>query len=76
MKKELNQFCYEIAKELWVWCTSQNRWLSVVYIPGKQNSEADNFSRIFSEAIEWNMPKTFVLSDRLERTLRREQHAL
>ena len=50
-----SEFCNEIAKELWVWCTSQNMWISAAHIPGTQNTEADTFSRNFSEAIEWKL---------------------
>ena len=48
-----SEFCNEIAKELWVFCTSQNMWVSAAHIPGTQNPEADNFSRNFHGAIEW-----------------------
>ena len=46
-----SQFCNDIAKELWVWFTSQNIWVSAAYIPGTQNTEADNSSRNFNKAI-------------------------
>ena len=29
-----SEFCNQTAKELRVWCTSQNMWLSTVHIPG------------------------------------------
>ena len=50
-----SEFCNEIAKELWVWCTSQNMWISAEHIPETQNTEADSFSRNFNEAIEWKL---------------------
>ena len=50
-----SEFCNKIAKELWVWCTSQNMWVSAAHIPGTQNTEADSFSRNFNEAIEWKL---------------------
>ena len=50
-----SEFCNKIAKELWVWCTSQNMWVSAAHIPGIQNSEGDSFSRNFSETIEWKL---------------------
>ena len=34
-----SEFCNEIAKELWVWCTSQNIWISAAHFTGKQNTE-------------------------------------
>ena len=45
-------FCNKIAKEVWVWCTSQNMWVSAAHIPGIQNTEADSFCRNFIETIE------------------------
>ena len=30
-----------------------NKWVSSVYIPGTQNTEADSFSRNVNEAIVW-----------------------
>ena len=50
-----SEFCNKIAKELWVWCTSQNMWVSAAHIPGTQNTEADSFSRNFNETIEWKL---------------------
>ena len=55
-KREIkSELCNKIAKELWVWCTSQNMWVSASHIPGTQNTEADSFSRNFSEPIEWKL---------------------
>ena len=28
--------CNQIAKELWVWCTPQNMWLSAAHVPERQ----------------------------------------
>ena len=50
-----SEFCNKIAKELWVWSTSQNMWVSAAHIPGTQNAEADSFSRNFNETIEWRL---------------------
>ena len=50
-----SEFCNKIEKELWVWCTSQNMWVSAAHIPGTQNTEADSFSRNFNEIIEWKL---------------------
>ena len=49
------ELCNKITKELWVWCTSQNMWVSAAHIPGTQNTEADSFSRKFNETIEWKL---------------------
>ena len=50
-----SEFCNEIGKELWVWCTSQSMWISAEHIPETQNTEADSFSRNFNEAIDWKL---------------------
>ena len=50
-----SEFCNKIAKELSMWCTSQNMWVSAAHIPGTQNTESDSFSRNFNEAIEWKL---------------------
>ena len=50
-----SEFCNEIEKELWVWSTSQNMWVSAAHIPGTQSTEADSFPRNFNEAIEWKL---------------------
>ena len=50
-----SDFCNKIAKELWVWCTSQNMWVSAAHIPGTQNTEGGSFSTNFSETNEWKL---------------------
>ena len=50
-----SEFYNKIAEELWVWCALQNMWVSAAQIRGTQNTEADNFSRSFSETIEWKL---------------------
>ena len=50
-----SEFCNEISKELWVWCTLQNMSVSTAHIPGTQNTEADSFFRNFNEFIEWKL---------------------
>ena len=50
-----SEFCNIIAKELWVWLTSQSMWVSAAHIPGTQNMEADSCSRNFTETIDWKL---------------------
>ena len=50
-----SEFCNKIAKELWLWCTLQNMWLSAAHIRGTQNTETDSFSRNFNETTEWKL---------------------
>ena len=54
-----SEFCKEIEKELWMWCTSQDMWVSTARVPGTQNTETVNFSRNFNEAIEWKLSSHF-----------------
>ena len=45
--------CNEIAKRIWLWCISRNIFLSITFLPGILNSEADEKSRIFNDRTEW-----------------------
>lgn len=44
-----SQFCNEIEKKK-LWCVTK-----YVGTPGTQNTEADSFSRILKETIEWKL---------------------
>ena len=35
-KRGIKSECNEIAKELWVWRTLQNMWLSAAHVPERQ----------------------------------------
>ena len=35
-----------LARQLWEWCISRNVWLTVVHIPGKENTEEGEESRL------------------------------
>ena len=37
--------CNGIAKDIWLWCFKSNSFISAAHIPGKNNIEADRFSR-------------------------------
>ena len=45
--------CNELAKLIWDWCIHKNIWVSVVHLPGVQNTIADRQSRHFEEETEW-----------------------
>jgi len=48
--------CNDAARETWLWCIQNNNWLSVAHIPGRENTEADAESRIFSDLnTEWKL---------------------
>ncbi len=45
--------CDRLAKKIWQWCTSNNIWLSVAHIPGKQKLVADYELRQHQRESEW-----------------------
>ena len=45
--------CNNIAKDIWLWCKSRNIWITIAFVPGKLNTEADKASRKFKENTEW-----------------------
>lgn len=45
--------CNRAAKDIWEWCIERNNWITPTYLPGKQNTEADNYSRKFNDRTEW-----------------------
>lgn len=52
--------CNDVAHSIWEWCIGKNIWLSVSFIPGKSNIEADYHSRVFNDDTEWQLsPKVF-----------------
>ena len=50
-----SEFFNKTEKELWVWCTSKNIWVSTAHIRGTQTNEVEIFSRNFNETIEWKL---------------------
>ena len=52
--------CNNIACRIWNFCTENKLWISAAHIPGKNNIEADQQSRIFQDATEWKLhPELF-----------------
>jgi len=45
--------CNKVAKDIWLWCKSRNIWITIAFVPGKHNIEADKASRKFKENTEW-----------------------
>ena len=37
--------CNDIAREIWNWVLGKGIWISANYIPGKENTEANQMSR-------------------------------
>ena len=49
-----------LAKEIWLWWSSHNIWLTASHIPGVSNVEADRQSRMSQSQLEWTLnPKIF-----------------
>ena len=44
-----------LAKEIWLWCSSQNIFLTATHIPGVSNVEADRQSRMSQSQLEWTL---------------------
>ena len=42
-------------KEIWLWCSERNIFISCVHIRGKDNVSADRLSRNFSDSTEWKL---------------------
>jgi hypothetical protein len=49
----------EIARSLWLWALERRIWLSAVHIPGIENVEADEASRVFQDELEWTLKDTW-----------------
>lgn len=47
--------CNDMAKNIWNWAEQKRVWLTVGYIPGKENVLADAFSRRFADHLEWQL---------------------
>ena len=48
--------CNSICKSILLWCIQHNIWLTIAHIPGKQNTEADNQSRLSRNmSHEWKL---------------------
>ena len=51
-----------MAMDIWLFCVTRQIWISAVYIPGKENSQADKESRVFYDNKEWMLrPDLFQL---------------
>jgi hypothetical protein len=50
-----------LAKSVWLWCHERNIWLTAVHIPGVDNVEADQQSRLSNTSAEWSLNHKFFL---------------
>lgn len=44
---------HALARAIWLWCKQRNIWLTACHLPGRENIEADKFSRNLSKDMEW-----------------------
>jgi len=51
--------CNKIAVDIWTWAKEHNIWLSITHLPGVDNVDADNASRIFNDRTEWSLDQKF-----------------
>ena len=55
-----SETCNNIANRIWNFCLENKLWISAAHIPGKNNIEADQQSRILPDATEWKLhPELF-----------------
>ena len=50
-----SETCNNIACRIWNFCTENKLWTSPAHIPGKDNIETDQQSRILQDATEWKL---------------------
>ena len=43
----------KIAHEIWTWCIPRNIWVRAIWLPGRENVDADKESRTFNDNTEW-----------------------
>lgn len=55
MGRSHSQACNEIAQKIWIWCQERNVHLTITYLPGKLNTDADEQLRKFNEQTEWKL---------------------
>ena len=52
--------CNDIVFRIWTWCQSKNVWITISFLPGILNVNADKLSRKFDDRTEWMLnPKCF-----------------
>ena len=50
-----SETCNNIACSIWNFCIENKLWVSAAYVPGKNNIEADQQSRILQDAMKWKI---------------------
>lgn len=50
-----SSLCNKLAVDIWNFVLSNDMWLSISHIPGKENVEADRSSRHFDDNKEWKL---------------------
>jgi hypothetical protein len=47
--------CNKVAQRIWRWCFTRHIWISAAHIPGVENVDADEASRVFKDELEWTL---------------------
>lgn len=47
--------CNAVANRIWSWCQLRNIWLTITFLPGILNIQADKKSRLFDDSTEWKL---------------------
>jgi hypothetical protein len=64
--------CKDIARNIWQWTEDRDIWINIAYIPGKQNTLADDMIRTFKNHLEhWGTPDVDLFASRLNNKLQR-----
>ena len=53
--------CNRVAQEMWAWAEAKGVWLSAAHIPGKNNIQADYYSREQNDSKEWTVTSKIFL---------------
>ena len=47
--------CNSVTKQIWEFCTARNLWISAAYVPGVEDTAADDESRKKNLDAEWKL---------------------
>lgn len=53
-----SSICYDISRDIWLWCIERDLWLRLAHIPGVENATTDKASRIFNDTSEWQLDQS------------------
>ena len=50
-----SDICHSVTKQMWEFCIARNLWISAAYVPGVENTAADEESRKENLDTEWKL---------------------